>query len=130
MAYGLWQCGTGFVEGGRKSDTFVAEFHRNMNAGKFDDIYNQSDAAFRQSSTKEDLLKFLAAVHNKLGTAGSTSRAGINVNTNTNGTFVTVTYTTQYDKGTAAETFTWRKGVTGDLKLVGYDIRSNALIVQ
>ncbi len=76
------------------------------------------------------MLKFFAAIHNKLGNAGDASRSTININATTNGTFLRVSYSTKYDKGTAEETFTWRKGVTGDLTLVGYHIQSNALIVQ
>jgi uncharacterized protein DUF3887 len=130
LAYGLWQCGSGLVKGGQASDAAVAEFHHNLNAGSFEEIYSRSDQVFQESGKKEELFKFFTAIHKKLGNAGNASRGGINVNANTSGTFITVTYTTTYDKGAATETFTWRKGVAGDLKLVGYNIQSDALIVE
>ncbi len=130
IVYGMWQCGTGLMKGGQASDTAVAEFHRHLNAGQFDAIYDASNRAFQQSGDRQELLKFFAAIHTKLGNAGTANRKVINVNTTTSGTFVTVSYETAFEKGSAIETFTWRKSITGELTLVGYNINSKALILQ
>ncbi len=129
LAYGMWQCGSALTQGVRSSDAAVAHFHSALNACHFDEIYAQSDPVFRESGTREDTIK-LAAVHTKLGNAGQATRGGINVNTNMKGTFVTVSYETTYEHASADETFVWRKGISGELKLVGYNIQSKAFIIQ
>jgi hypothetical protein len=130
FAFLMWQCGSGLVKGGRASDVAVVEFHRTINSGQFDQIYDKADHAFQDSDTREEMSKFFNAIHSKLGNAGPADRGGININSTTGGTFLTVNYTTHYERGTAAETFVWRKGIAGDLTLVRYNIQSKALIVQ
>lgn len=74
-------------------------------------------------------MKVFEAVHEKLGNAISSKAGNINVTATTAGTFVTTVYQTEFEKGGATETFTWLK--TGDtLKLNGYNIQSNALILN
>jgi len=126
----MWQCGSALVKGGRSSDLAVEQFHRKLNSERFEEIYTQADHAFQESGKQEEILKFFGAIHKKLGNAGRADRGTIKINTNTNGTFIAVTYTTVYERGTATETFTWRKDVADNLKLVGYNIQSNALITQ
>ena len=60
LTYGMWQCGSGLVQGGRASDAAVADFHHTLNDGSFGEIYSQSDQVFQQSDKKEELFKFFA----------------------------------------------------------------------
>jgi hypothetical protein len=45
----------------------------------------------------------------------------------TNSTFITVTYQSRFEQGSAVEVFTWRKA-SGGLKLVGYHVESKAFL--
>jgi hypothetical protein len=56
-------------------------------------------------------------------------RLNIRVETNPGGTFLTTQYSTTFAAGTATEMFTWVKS-GGTLKLNGYHIQSNALILN
>jgi hypothetical protein len=125
----LWQCGTGLLAGRRMGAVAVQRFHDQLNAEAYNEIYAQGDDGFRAAATKPDLVKFLAAVHRKLGNAGSTSLRGLNVNVSTGGTFVTGSYETQFARGLAIETFVSVKAGSG-LKLHGYNVNSNLLITD
>ena len=126
----IWWLASAISQAGRLSDTAVAEFHRLMNAGDFEVIYSQADGAFQQSGKKEEILKFFADLRNKLGNAGASSRSEIELRTGTDGTFVTVSYRTTYERGIAHETFVWRKTIYGGLILVSYQVQSNAFTIQ
>jgi hypothetical protein len=129
LVYFLWQCGTALYSGRDLSNASVREFHQKLNDGRYEEIYNGADEGFTSAGTRDEVIKFLTAVHTKLGNAGSESLTNVRVNSTTNGTFLVVQYSTTFDRGSATETFTWRKS-NGALKLVGYNINSNALVVN
>ena len=124
----MWQCGTALYQGATKSDAIVSHFHELLNNGKYEQICGEADPYFQAAENKQALLKVLLLIHERLGRAGATTRGVVNVNANTNGTFLSVDYQTQFEKGTAKEEFTFRKSVTGDLKLLGYHVQSSALL--
>ena len=117
------------MQGRKLANAAVQHFHERLNAEEYEEIYVDADDGFRAGQSHDELIKFLQAVHRKLGNAGEATQSNIRVDANTNGTFTTTFYTTTFDKGTAAERFTW---VTsgGTLKLFGYHIESNALITN
>ena len=82
----------------------------------------------RTPSTGET-LRYFAGVHTKLGEAKSSTLQNITVNTNTNGNFLVTVYQSNFEKGTAIETFTWRKS-DGNLPLNGCNIQSNPFILN
>ena len=124
----MWQCGTALYQGATKSDANVSHFHELLNNGKYEQICGEADPYFQSAENKQALLKVLLLIHKRLGRAGATTRGVVNANANTNGTFQSVDYETQFEKGTAKEEFTFRKSVTGDLKLLGYHVQSSALL--
>lgn len=130
FAFLLWQCGSGLYTGAKTSDVAVDHFHQLLNSEAYDKIYAEADAGFSDPEKKAELLKFLSAVHRKLGRAEASKRGNLNVNATTNGTFVFVNYQTSFDKGEAFESFTFKKSITGDLKLYGYNIQSNAFVLD
>ena len=125
----LWQCGSSLYQGRSLANASVRHFHEQLNNGRYEDIYGEADEGFVRSGKREDLVKFLQAVHTKLGEASSESLTNINVNAATRGTFITTVYATQFTRGRAVETFTWIKR-NGVLKLYGYNVQSNALILN
>jgi hypothetical protein len=129
FGYFTWQCGSGMNAAARLSDDAVRRFHSQLDTAAYESIVRESDAAFQNADRPEELLKFLAGVHSKLGTSRSFVRRGIFVNANTNGTFIKVDYTSEFQQGSAIEVFTWRKASDG-LKLVGYHIESKAFFTH
>lgn len=123
LGYFMWQCGSGMIAAARFSDDSVRHFHAQLDAESYGDIVRDSDEAFQNSESTENLIKFLGAVHSKLGASRGFSRTNLNVNATTNGTFIRVVYQSTFDRGDAVETFTWRK-LNSRLKLVAYDVRS------
>ena len=129
FGYFAWQCGAGMSTGARLSDDAVRQFHSQLDSGAYDNIVTESDEAFQNSDSHEELLKFLAGVHSKLGTSRGFTRTNILVNANTNGTFIRGSYTSTFDQGSAVEVFTWRKVGSG-LKLVDYHVESKAFLTR
>jgi hypothetical protein len=127
FGYFTWQCGSAMSVGGRLSDDNVRRIHSQLDSAAYEEILRESDEAFQDSASHEDLLKFLAGVHTKLGAARVCTREHMSVNSGTKGTFLNVTYRSTFDQGKAVETFVWRK-LGDNLKLVGYRVQSNTFL--
>jgi hypothetical protein len=111
------------------AEAAVTQFHAELNAGNFDQIYTESDAAMKNASSQEKFVALLDAVHRKLGTVKSANRQTFFMNYGTSGKFLRLTYTTQYDADNAAEEFVFR--VNGNnVTLAGYHINSDALVTK
>ncbi len=116
------------------ADTAVAEqavpkFHEQLDAGRFDAIYNDSADELKKATTQQDFVAFLDAVHRKLGNAKASDKTSWNVNYQTSGSFVTLGYKTTFDGGSAQEQFVFRLQDKAAV-LVGYHINSTALILK
>jgi hypothetical protein len=129
LGYFMWQCGSGMRAGARLSDDSVRHFHSQLDSEAYGDIVRASDEAFQNSENSDEIIKFLAGVHSKLGPSRGSTRTSIFVNANTNGTYIKVTYQSTFDQGNAVEAFTWKKAGAG-LKLVRYDVNSNAFVTR
>ncbi len=128
LVYFMWQFGSGMIAGARLSDDAVRRFHSQLDSGAYDEVLRESDWAFQNSESREELLKVLAGVHSKLGVSRGSTRTNILVNVSTNGTSIKVTYQSTFKQGNATETFTWRKTAGGGLSLFGYNVQSNVFI--
>jgi hypothetical protein len=125
---GLYECGTGLVGGMKSADAGIAQLHERYNREAYNEIIDESDPRF-QTLSRPDLLKFFNSVHRKLGSAVETSCTFVNVNATTEGTFVRATFSTKFERAQGMETVVWRRN--GDeLRLVGYNIQSNALVTD
>jgi hypothetical protein len=129
MAFLLWECGSGLYQGHKLADSSVQRFHQELNDEQYDRICDEAESSFRASKSRDQLVKFFTAIHSKLGNEISDSMTGIRVNATTTCTYVVTSYTTKYGNGSAEETFTWIKS-GGKLKLVGYNVQSDALVVN
>jgi hypothetical protein len=127
LAFFMWQCGSGLLQGRRSSNEAVRQFHEKLNAGEYDLICQDASELFTRSATHDELIQLFQGVHAKLGSADSEKLLNIAVNANTFGTFITARYNTQFTSGPGVETFSWIKS-TGALKLAGYNVQSNALL--
>ena len=124
-----WRCGSVLHQGRALADSAVGDFHMKLNAGQYEEIYREADEGLAGEERHDELVKFLEGVHTKLGNAGVASQVNMRVNASTFGSSVVAQYNTNFDRGSAVETFTWVKR-DGTLKLYGYDIRSNALVMN
>lgn len=107
----------------------MSTFHENYNSADFRAIYDNSHDDFKQASTYESFDELLQAVHSKLGKVVSTENQTWNVRTFNFKTSITIQQKTDFEKGSAAETFVY--GIKDDKAiLVGYNINSRDLIVQ
>jgi hypothetical protein len=129
LIFFMWHCGSAFLEGQKLADAAMRHFHQQLNTEAYEEIYRESDEGFRAVQSHEQLIKFLQAVHRKLGSASDGRQVNMRVEVNTRGTFITAWYTTAFAGGAATETFTWTKG-GGALKLYKYHIESNAFLTQ
>ena len=113
----------------QKAEGEVAAFHRKMEVGAFDAIWEEATPEFRAATGKEDLGQLLKVVHEKLGKAKKSEQVGWKTNVTTEGSFVEVQMKTEFEKGTAEESFIFSNDDKG-LHLQGYNIQSNALIAN
>jgi hypothetical protein len=111
------------------SEREVTRFRELMSSEQFSRIYSQGAEELKQAATEEDLVKLLTAVNAKLGPVKKADRNGWNVNFHTSGTYVTLGYRTDFEKGDGTEQFVYRIA-KGKAILVGYHINSNALITN
>ena len=123
----IGQCGLAYFQGRKFADAAVQEFHQQLNAERYEEIYRNSDEGFRVGSSHDELIGFLQVVHRKLGNAGHASQLSIRVESNTRGTFIVAWYTTAFAAGAAKEAFTWTRRSDG-LKLSQYHVESKALL--
>jgi hypothetical protein len=109
--------------------TEVAHFRELMVMQRFAEIFADASDDLKKATTEQGLVRLLAAVNGKLGAVKTAEDNGWNVNFNTSGTFVRLSFKTQFEKGTGVETFTYRI-TDGRARLTGYNINSNELITN
>jgi hypothetical protein len=111
------------------SDGAITSFHRSLDAGNFDAIYDGSATDLKSVASRDKLAALLSAVHRKLGAFKSGSNTGWNDNVTTSGHYLTVNYAATYEHGPAAEEFVFNIA-NGKTALAGYHINSDALILN
>jgi hypothetical protein len=105
----------------------ISRFRQLMATQEFGRIYAEAAAELRKAATEQDMVNLLAAVDRKLGAVKGAEKNGWNVNFQTSGTFVTLGFKTQFERGSGVETFVYRVA-DGRALLAAYHINSNALI--
>jgi hypothetical protein len=122
---------TGFAAKG-DAETGVASFHAMLDAERYSEIYGGTDELFKNATAEAQFTEILQAVHRKLGVVVSTAQttfysrdqAGTNA-----GSYISLTYKTEFAQGPATESFNWRV-VDGKVHLAGYNIQSSLLITR
>ena len=118
-----------FTKGKAAGEKAVENFHAQLNAENYDEIYEKSAKGFKDSASKEEIIKFLSAVHRKLGDAETSSQQGWHVNATPTGSVVTLSYETTFTNDKAEESFTFFMN-GDDAQLAGYNINSKKLITE
>jgi hypothetical protein len=127
LAVGVGACSSGEHIG--TAEQAVADFRRQMAAQQFSHVYAKSSEEFRKSASEADITKFFAAVQKKLGNVKSAEKNGWHLNYQPSGTFVTLGFRTEFEKGAGTEQFVFRV-VNGHASLVGYNVNSPLLITN
>lgn len=123
----LGSAGCGVSSSRHHAEAAIDVFHRELNAGDFDAIWNGADDRFRETATRESYDKFVGAVHRKLGRALRTSNQKWSVRNFNLETSIVLVQRTEFEYGAGTETFTF--SVQGDaVRLIGYHIESNELV--
>ena len=121
-------CST-FTKGKAAGEKAVENFHAQLNAEKYDEIYDQSTKEFKDSGSKEEITKFLQAVHRKLGTVNQATQQGWHVNATPTGGVITMSYETEFTNDKAVESFTFFMN-GDDAQIAGYNINSKKLVTE
>jgi hypothetical protein len=105
----------------------AASFHAQLDAGRFAAIYAQSSDEMKRTTSQQDLVRLLDAVHARLGRFRSGRTAGWNDSRTSAGRFVALDYAATYERGAAQENFVFRVD-DGRAVLAGYHVDSKALL--
>lgn len=103
----LWSCGRGAYHNYFLARSAVEQFHRELDQGEYDSIYENATDGFRAAGTHADQVKFLEMVHQKMGNSGKMSGQGFHVNWRNNEVVVDQVYSTKFALGEAQESFIW-----------------------
>ena len=110
----------------RSAEEAVAQFHQMVDAGRYQEIYRNSDPELKRITSEEQMTALLSQVHERLGAVRSSRQSSFNLNTNNGVSRVQLTYNTEFTAGSATENFNYRvEG--GQARLAGYHINSAAL---
>lgn len=111
------------------AEAAVVRFHDQFNAGKFHEIYSETDSEFKKATSEDEFVTLLEAVKRKLGTVGQTHPSGWGVNTTTMGTMATLTYNVDFSEGKGSEQFVFH--ISGNkATLYRYNVNSPLLITK
>lgn len=123
------QLSCGVKKGKEIAERAVQKFHNQLNAGQFQQIYAESDEAFKKGTTEEQAVQLFDAVRRKLGTVQQAKLAGWHVNATTGGTVVTLGYEVDFSEGKGTEQFVYH--VSGDkVMLFNYNVNSPLLVTR
>ena len=121
--------GCSSTENVSKAEGQIPHFRQLMTERQFEQIYVETADDCKKATTEKDFVGLLTAVDLKLGAVKSVTKNGWNLNYYPSGTFVTLGFKTQFERGSGDETFTYRVA-DGRALLAGYHITSNGLITN
>jgi hypothetical protein len=108
----------------------VTQFHSQLDSEQFAALYAASDEKLHQATTKSDFIRFLNAVHRKLGNVQQSNLRNTGVTWfSGQGATVTLVYETKFAQGTGMEKFVWHIKDNG-AALYSYNINSSELVTK
>jgi hypothetical protein len=103
----LWNVGKVTYHNYRLSTRAVDLLHRRLNQADYETICGEATDEFRSAGKREDQIKFLEMVHQKMGNSGKKSPKGFHVNWQNGQVTVNEVFDTQFALGQAEESFIW-----------------------
>jgi hypothetical protein len=122
--------GCGLKEKFKDADAEVARFHAALDAERWQWIWDMTGPSLRETTKQADFQKILQAVHRKLGKVKASKQVGWNANASTSGSTLTVTTQTTFERGSGTEEFVFAKDADQPLKLAGYHINSQEMMLN
>lgn len=118
-----------FKKAKQVSESCVNTFHQELNDAKFTEMYAATTDGFKSTGSESEFIKFMSAVHQKLGAYESSKQISWRVNAGFKKTVAVVKYESTFEKGKAVETFAVI--VSGESAAIqGYLIESRALLTN
>src|SRR5690242_4136301 len=84
---------------GAQSDSAVAAFHKQLDAGECDPIYAEASPELRKAVSLDNRHTICESVPKKMGTYQRSSREFVGFNTTLNGSFINATYASEFSLG-------------------------------
>lgn len=110
----------------KSAEEAVVRLHGHHSSRNFASAYAEADESFRAAVGASEYMRSIQGVREKLGAVKSTSRTGWHMKLRTDGTYVSLTYRTEFEKSGATEAFLFR--IVGDrARLVNYAVESPVL---
>lgn len=126
---GMWRCGSRAFQSTRVAQQGVDRFHGQFNRSEYHEIFVEAADEFRRAGPEPETTGFFAKVHEKLGDFARSDEPKYFANVSTNGTFVTLTYRTDFTRGKGQERFIWRID-PDQARLLDYRIDSTDLLMK
>jgi hypothetical protein len=101
----------------------IAAFHKSLNAADFAGIYAGASKDMKSTATPDAVNQLLTSVHTNLGNFQSGNMISWKDNVENGDHFVSITYASKFDRGSANEDFIYRLDNSG-ASLAGYHITS------
>ena len=128
--FGIWHCGRAVTADVALAESAVGQFHEDFNANGFERIYMGATNEFRKDISKSDWIALLSAVQRKLGNVVHSQReTQWSVNSDSGGTFVRISYQTDFTSSRGQERFVW-KIENQQARLFNYTVNSRDLILK
>ena len=112
-----------FMKGEKLAEPAAKNFHSLFNDGKYVEIYNQADDAFKRVLTEKQWIEMCEKVKRKLGSVKSARSTGTKMNTNNSGTVATITFDVEFTEGKGTEEFLFRIA-DEKARLFNYEVNS------
>jgi len=122
--------GCGLKESFKDAEAAVARFHAALDAEQWQAIWNMTAPQMRQQTKQADFQRIVEAVHRKLGKVRQTKQVGWNANAGTSGSTLTLTMDTAFEHGSGTEQFVYMRAADQSLKLAGYNIQSQEMMLN
>ena len=127
LGWGVFTFVRAIQKGGGESDQAMAHFHQQMDVGDCAGIYSEASPELRTTTKSEEWTSMCEGLKTAMGTYTSTNRGTVNLQKTTAGSFVEVSYESQFSNGPAHESFLWKRDGT-TLRLHRYNINSPVLL--
>jgi len=104
----VWRVGNSTYRNYQLASAATDHFHQQLNAGAYDEIYENATEEFRRSAKREDLDHLFGNIREKMGSARKPTATGFHVNWRNGILWIDQSFSTQFEKGTAQEYFVWK----------------------
>lgn len=115
----VFMSGCYMTQGLEAADKAVSKFHKQYNAQKYAEIFDESGVEFKGIYDKQKVIASFEKIRNGMGRVVSSSRSGWAVNRSGDGAIATVNFVTEFENGEGKERFVFSVREDG-VELVDY----------